>query len=135
MNNEFKESKELFKEATVSFRTALMHVSKIALITAIKYIKGHKVFDTIAIGIVIYIIMIGQIISYRSQEQSVGPIIMNLKDTIYNLRQENEFMREKNIAVSQKLSEAISEIKQSHRVVNSYSSHYRHYNKSKKDSI
>ena len=135
MNNEFKESKDLFKKAISSFNNALMHVGKIALITCIKYIKEHKVFDTIVVGLMIYIIMIGQIISYHSKEQSVSSTIMHLNDTIYSLRQDNEFMREKNIILKQRLNALSVSIKQSHQVKKNYEYHYRHFNKLRKDSI
>lgn len=135
MNNEFKESKDLFKKAISSFNNALMHVGKIALITCIKYIKGHKVFDTIVVGLMIYIIMIGQIISYHSKEQSVSSTIMHLNDTIYSLRQDNEFMREKNIILNQRLNALSVSIKQSHQFKKNYGCHYKHFNKLRKDSI
>ena len=135
MNNEFKESKDLFKKAISSFNNALMHVGKIALITCFKYIKEHKVFDTIVVGLMIYIIMIGQIISYHSKEQSVSSTIMHLNDTIYSLRQDNEFMREKNIILNQRLNALSVSIKQSHQFKKNYGYHYKHFNKLRKDSI
>ena len=135
MNNEFKESKDLFKEATVSFGSALKHSAKTGLITSAKYIKTHKVFDTIAIGLVLYIIMITQIVSYRTQEQSISVTIMNLNDTISDLKQENEFLREKNIVITQRLDRVKEFYKENHPLKTKRNSYYRHFNHNKKDSI
>lgn len=135
--NEYTESIHLFKNAFLKLALAVFH----SFISCVKYIenkiKENPRIALIAIFLFLLTTLISQIFSFRTKEMNVSKDVMNYKDTIYSLKQDIEFEKEKNIATVQTLRNEINQLKENNININNVKTkrytNFKH--KIKKDTI